>query len=139
MLPLFCLAAVVANQAVFRLGAMSPLWAIVLLLTIGALYWLAPEFANPTAAMTREPFELKNGLIALVILAPLLADLVIGWNREFPFSGDSYFHVGQSYRTAFWWLSPVHSANVPVPTLDDVKHLISRPVALLESRIACSS
>jgi hypothetical protein len=134
VLPLFCLAAVVANQSVFRLGAMSSLWTIVLLLTIGALYWFAPDFEKPTGLTAREPLQITNVLIALLALAPLLADLVIGWNREFPFSGDSYFHVGQSYRMAFWWLSPVGSDVVKVPTLDDIHKLMSRPVALLGSR-----
>ena len=49
VLPLFCLAAVIANQAIFRLGAMSPLWTVVLVLAIAALYWFAPEFDQPEA------------------------------------------------------------------------------------------
>lgn len=133
-LPLFCLAAVVANQSVFRLGALSPAWAVILLLTIGALCWFAPDFEMPKLT-PREPLRSMNVLVALLALAPLLANLVIGWNREFPFSGDSYFHVGQSFRMAFWWLSPVASAVVKVPTLDDVRHLASKPLALLGSRI----
>jgi hypothetical protein len=134
VLPLFCLAAVVANQAVFRFGAMSPIWVCVLLLTIGALYWVAPDFTNPGKASPREPLRLANVLIALLVLAPLLADLAIGWNREFPFSGDTWFHVGQSYRMAYWWLSPVASAPVNLPTLDDVRGLLGHPLLLLSSR-----
>ncbi len=53
-----------------------------------------------------------------------------------PYSGDAYFHVGQSYRIAFWWLSPVASAVVKVPTLDDVRHhLVAKPFDLLGARI----
>jgi hypothetical protein len=135
VLPLFCLAAVVANQAVFRFGAMSPLWVLVLLLTVGALYWVAPDVTHPEKAAARESLRPANVLIAILALAPLLADLAIGWNREFPFSGDTWFHVGQSYRMAYWWLSPVHSGNVSLPSLDDVRHLTSRPFAALGSRI----
>ena len=122
MLPLFCLAAVVANQAVFRFGAMSPLWMFVLLLTIGALYWVAPDFTNPGKATARELPSVGECADRDSLPWHLcLRILSIGWNREFPFSGDTWFHVGQSYRMAFWWLSPVHSAAVPVPSLDDVR------------------
>ncbi len=134
-LPLFCLGAVVANQSVFRLGAMSPLWTVLLLLTVGALAWLAPDFETSAGAGACGPLHITHVLIALVALAPLLADLAIGWDREFPFSGDSYFHVGQSYRVAFWWLSSVHSPVVKVPTLDDVRRLLGHPVRLLGARI----
>ena len=134
VLPFYVLATVVANQAVFRLGAMSPLWTLLLLLTIGALCWLAPDFKSPVDAASRPPFRPVNLLIAILILAPLLADLAIGWNREFPYSGDSWFHVGQSYRMAYWWLSPVASAVVKLPTLDDVRGLLSHPISLLYSR-----
>jgi hypothetical protein len=133
-LPFFVLGAVVANQAMFRLGAMSPIWPLGLLLTIVLLYVFAPGMP-PLVSQARAPLKPSNGLIGLVILAPLLADLIIGWNREFPFSGDTWFHVGQSYRMAFWWLSPVGSAAVKVPTLDDVRRLSGNPLALLGSRI----
>jgi len=138
-LPLFCLGAVVANQSVFRLGAMSPLWTGALLLTIGVAAWLLPDFAARTGASDRQPFGPANLLIALIALAPLLADLGIGWNRDFPFSGDTWFHVGQSYRMAFWWLSPVASPVVKVPTLDDVRGLVSHPSSLLVSRVVALS
>jgi hypothetical protein len=132
-LPLFCLAAVVANQAVFRLGVMSALWTVALLLTLAGLYWFAADIT--TSADARAPLRATNLLVAALALAPLCADLAIGWNREFPFSGDSYFHVGQSFRIAFWWLSPVASAVVKVPTLDDVRNLLARPWLLLVSRV----
>ena len=133
LLPLFCLGAAVANQGLFRLGAMSSAWTAIFLLTIAALYVLAPQF--DALPINREPLRLQNLAIGALVLAPLIASFVIGWNREFPFSGDTYFHVGQSYRIAFWWLSPVASAVVKVPTLDDVHHLVSRPLALLTSRL----
>jgi hypothetical protein len=133
-LPLFCLAAVTANQSVFRLGAMSPLWPIALALAIGALAWFAPDFMMPEKR-ARDRLHVINVLIGLVALAPLLTDFAIGWRREFPFSGDSWFHVGQSYRMAFWWLSPVASAVVKAPTLDDVRGLLARPLLLMTSRV----
>jgi hypothetical protein len=134
VLPFFCLGAVVANQSVFRLGAMSPMWVLGLALVIGALAWFAADFPMP-AESARDPIRAVNVLIGLIALAPLAADFLLGWRREFPFSGDSWFHVGQSYRMALWWLSPVHSAAVKVPGLDDVRSLLLRPLMLLISRV----
>jgi hypothetical protein len=63
----------------------------------------------------------------------------LGVNRDFPFSGDHYFQVGQAYRIAFWWLSAPASAVVRVPTLDDVTGLIRHPAAVLMSRAALAA
>ena len=106
-----------------------------LVFTVAALYWLAPDFEGPPVAPQRAPLRAANALVALAVLAPLIADLVLGWNREFPFSGNSYFQVGQSYRIAFWWLSPIASPVVKVPTLEDVRNFLRNPLALLASQI----
>jgi hypothetical protein len=135
VLPLFCLAAVVANQAIFRLGAMPPVWALILLLTLALLYQLVPQFDATMIGFPPKHLTAASVAIGLLALAPVFADLIIGWNREFPYSGDAYFHVGQSYRIALWWLSPVASVVVKVPTLDDVRHLVAHPLGFFRARI----
>jgi len=134
-LSFFCLGTVVFNHSLFRFGAMSRLWPVLLLLTIAAIAILVPQFKVTSEGPKHQLLTFANMAIGLAILAPLIFGLVLGWNREFPFSGDSYFHVGQSYRMAFWWLSPIGTSPLKVPMLDDVRTLIAKPIALLGSRV----
>jgi len=130
--PLFCLAAMAANQSIFRLGAMPFAVAVLAIAAVAAVAIMAPD-VRPEAPH-RERFGWLNLLLGAVILAPLLASFALGVDRDFPFSGDHYFHVGQAYRIAFWWLSPPGSAVVRVPTLEDVSALLKHPIGLAMSR-----
>lgn len=130
--PLFCVAAVAANQAAFRLGSLPFTVAVLLIAVVGAIAIMAPDVVRP--APERDRFGWFNLLFGVVILAPLLTTFALGFNRDFPFSGDHYFHVGQAYRIAFWWLSPPASPVVRVPTLDDVSLLLRQPAGLAMSR-----
>jgi hypothetical protein len=130
--PFFLLIAVVANQSVFRLGALPLGWAVLLVASVAFVAWAAPDVR--LGAMRRRRLNGWNVVPGAVIVAPLLGTFVLGWNRDFPFSGDHYFHVGQAYRIAYWWMSPPASATVRVPTLDDVHSLLHHPARLLLSR-----
>ena len=129
-----CLALCIANFAIFRLGALPLTWSVLVIAAVLVVAVLAPSLD-----LGREAAHRPTGLsiaIGLVLLAPLVASLILGWNREFPYSGDHYFQLGQTYRIAFWWLTPPGSPVVRVPTMDDVRQLISHPAAMLWSRAA---
>ena len=132
--PLFCVFAVVINQSIFRLGAMPLYWAALFVAAVALVAVAASDIR--LAAATRAPWHWTGVLLGGVIVAPLLITFAIGWNRDFPFSGDHYFHVGQAYRLAFWWLSPPVSPPFRVPTLDDVRSLVQHPAGLVGSRAA---
>ena len=132
--PLFCVAAVAANQAVFRLGSLPFAAALLLIAVVASVAVMAPDVAP--SGPERDRFRWFNLLLGIVILAPLLTTFALGFDRDFPFSGDHYFHVGQAYRIAFWWLSPPASPVVRVPTLDDVSQLLRHPAGLATSRAA---
>lgn len=133
VLPFFVLAALVVNHALFRLGALAWPWTALVVVVVLSLALM--NIRAPLAAPSRELWRRSNALIGIIILAPLAASLLLGWNREFPFSGDSYFHVGQNARLAFWWLSPAGTAAAKVPNLDDVRRLASAPLMLLQARL----
>ena len=135
--PLFCIAAVAANQSVFRVGDLPLVVAASLVVAVAAIALMAPDVS--TGAPPREPLRWFNAVLGAVIVAPLIVTFAFGINRDFPFSGDHYFHVGQAYRIAFWWLSPPASAVVHVPTLDDVAALLRHPAGLLLSRAALTT
>lgn len=130
---LFCVAAVVVNQSVFRLGALPLAWSVLFVAAVAFVAVTAPDIR--LSSMSRERLQGLNVLLGAVIVAPLIVTLALGWDRDFPFSGDHYFHVGQTYRMAFWWLNPPGSAVVRVPTLDDVQALLRQPFSLVLSRI----
>ena len=132
--PFFLLAAVVANQSVFRLGALPFVWAALLVAGIAFVALAAPDVR--LGAGRRDRLRWWNVLLGGVIVAPLVVTFALGWNRDFPFSGDHYFHVGQAYRIAYWWMSPPASATLRVPTLDDVRPLLHHPARILLSRAA---
>ena len=134
LLPFFCAVAVVGNHAIFHLGSMPFVWTLLLVLTVVLLAIMAPQFDVANKAF-RWPALINVG-IGITVLAPLLAALGLSWNREFPFSGDHYFHVGQAYRIAFWWLSSPGSDVVKVPSIEDVRNLFASPQRLLWSRAA---
>ena len=129
----FCLGAVAANQSLFRLGAMSPGWALGLAVTVASVVFMAPHVRLQGERGPGWP-RLWSVVIGLSLLVPLFMSFALSANREFPFSGDAYFHMGQSYRMAYWWLSPVASAVAKLPTIDDVRHLLDRPWVILWSR-----
>lgn len=131
--PLFCVAAVVLNQSVFRLGAMPLAWAALFIAAVAIVAFAVPDIR--LGAVPRARLHSLNVLIGCVIVAPLIVTFAIGWNRDFPFSGDHYFQVGQAYRMLFWWLSPPASPIVRVPTLEDVQSLLRHPAGLVLSRV----
>jgi hypothetical protein len=132
-----CLACLVFNHAAFRLGAMPVAWALLLLAVIVVVALTAGD-VTPAGGITRPPLGASNVAIGLLLLLPLLLSLLLGLNREFPFSGDPSFHLKQAIYTAFWWLSPV--ATPPIGMLgrelnvDMVRDLAARPWLLLEAR-----
>lgn len=130
--PLFCVAAVVINHSVFRLGAMPLAWAVLFVGAVALTAMTAPDVPLRPARMDR--LRWSNALLGILIVAPLIVTFAIGWDRDFPFSGDHYFHVGQAYRFAFWWLSPFASTPVRAPAMDDVRALLQHPGQLLLSR-----
>jgi hypothetical protein len=132
----FCLAAVVLNHSIFRLGAMPLAWAILLIVAIAALAIVAPNIrlrAGPAGPLTR-----SGMLIGALALTPILASVVLGWNREFSFGGDQSFHLKQAIYMAFWWLSPVGSTPVGILgralDVDAVRAVLTHPGELLRSR-----
>jgi hypothetical protein len=131
--PLFCVGIAVLNGAVFRLGAMPLAWALLFAAAVAVVALAAPDLR-----MLTPPGRLRGWNVALgvLVLAPLVVTFALGWNRDFPFSGDSYFHMGQGARIAYWWLSPAGSATVRVPSPDDVRALFGHPFGLTVSRIA---
>lgn len=130
--PFLLLALVTANQSVFRLGALPFGWTVLLVAGIAFVAVAAPDVR--LGAGRRDHLRWWNVLLGGAIVAPLLVTFALGWNRDFPFSGDHYFHVGQAYRIAYWWMSPPASATVRVPTLEDVISLLQHPAGLLLSR-----
>jgi hypothetical protein len=99
----FCLVALAANHAVFRLGALSPLWAAATVLVLAAVVLLAPNL-DFAAAPTGRPQLWQVG-IGLVAVLPVLASLLLGWNREYPYSGDQSFHLKHIFYLLHWWAS----------------------------------
>ncbi|MFN3656960.1 MAG: hypothetical protein ACK4UO_06870 [Pseudolabrys sp.] len=129
--PLFCVVAVVVNHAAFRLGALPAVWTGLFVLAVAACAVAAPQVRLGSG---RTRLAWPSVVAGLVVLAPLSINLALSWNRDFPFSGDHYFHAGQAYRMAFWWMSPLGSEAVRTPTLDDVRALLRHPASLLLSR-----
>src|ERR1700688_4544762 len=89
----FCLAALVANHSIFRLGAMPLIWPVLIVLALGAIILLAP---NIDLRVRLDRFRVGHALVGGLILLPVIASLVLGWQREFPFSGDQSFHLKQA-------------------------------------------
>lgn len=132
---LLCLVAVAVNHSVFRLGAMP--WAgFLLAVAIIAIAVFAPSIERPRDRL--EPFRWWNAGIGLVLLAPLFASLILGWRREFPFSGDQLFHVKQMFYMAFWWAQPPGTPPVGISggalDVDALVSLMKAPWRLLWSR-----
>lgn len=130
--PLFCVAAAAVNHAVFRLGAMSTLWPAVLVLSVALIAMLAPHV--DIASAERQSLKWFNVALGLVVVAPLIVVFAISVDRDFPFSGDHYGHVGQVFRLGFWWLSEVGSPVMRLPSFDDASALLHQPSRLLFSR-----
>lgn len=130
--PFFLLIAVVANQSVFRLGPLPRVWAVLLVASVVLVTLMAPKVR--LGAPRRVRLRGWNVLLGAIVVAPLMVTFGLGWNRDFPFSGDHYFHIGQAYRIAYWWMSPPASPTVRVPTLEDVRLLLAHPARLLFSR-----
>jgi hypothetical protein len=132
----YVLALAVANHSVFRLGALSIFWTIALIAVVAAVVVSAPSLKLQNEAI--RPPQPLNLLIGAVALAPLAASVILGWHREFPFSGDQGFHLKQTLYMAFWWLSPAGSAPLDilgrVLSEDSVRQLLAQPLHLLASR-----
>ncbi len=130
-----CLAMAVLNHSIFALGRLSWIWAAILVATVALVAFAAHDVRLRNPAAQIRPIHWTHALIGLLVAAPVVASLILGWRREFPFSGDHYFHVGQSYRMAFWWLSPVASLVLKVPALDDLRQLLAHPAGLITGRL----
>jgi hypothetical protein len=82
----------------------------------------------------------RHVAIGLVAVAPILASLVLGWNREYPFGGDQSFHLKHVFYLLHWWASapgapPVHD----FPGAGDLRpehfrQLLAKPWQLLWCR-----
>lgn len=135
-----CLLAVAANHSLFRLGSLPWGWTIALAAVIAVTSALAPHLARPGKIEARP--SLSNWAIGIVLVAPVVLSFVLGFGREFPFSGDQSFHIKQAYYLGFWWLSPPGSEPLPIlgralnegPAQDLIAHpwhvLMSRAVLL---------
>ncbi len=135
---LFLISAIVANHAVFRLGAMSFVWIPILLIVIAAVSLNTPHLEIPGPQRPR--LDRWNVVIGLVIALPALASLILGWDREFPFSGDQSFHVKQIYYMSYWWAQPIGTPSVGIlgRTLgyEEFYGLLAHPARMLWSRAA---
>ncbi len=133
---LFFVTALVANHSVFRLGAMSPAWIFLLLVAVISVAILVPHLDIP--GTVRAPLNRLSVLIGLAIGAPAAASLLLGWNREFPFSGDQSSHVKQAFYMAYWWSQPIGTPAVGIlgRTLgfEALYELLAKPWQLLWSR-----
>lgn len=133
----FCLIALIASNSIFRLGAMPLTWALAVVTTIACVSVLAPqlELGGRPPRLTR-----WNIVIGAVALLPISASLLLGWNREFAFSGDQSFHIKQAYYMGFWWASSPTSPPIGILgrqlSLETIQALLDRPWHLLWSRAA---
>jgi hypothetical protein len=132
---LFLIGALVANHAIFRLGAMQ-IWIPAVLMAVALIALFIPQLDIPGSA--RLSLGASNIAIGLIIALPSLASIALGWNREFPFSGDQLFHVKQIYYLSYWWAQPVGSPSVGLLgqtlNLGDFHQVIAHPLRLLWSR-----
>ncbi|MBV9557123.1 MAG: hypothetical protein JO254_08570, partial [Pseudolabrys sp.] len=133
---LLCLALIVANHSIFRLGTLSLVWALALLAVIAAVVILCPSIDLKAPAI--RALRPTNVLIGSIIVVPLAASIVLGWNREFPFHGDHNFHIRQTIYFAHWWISPIAAAPLEVMPRalieNSFRALLSNPLQLLTSR-----
>lgn len=139
LLPVFfCVATLTANHAIFRLGALPWTWTAATLAALVLVALLAPHLVLRGGYPGRPAAE--SWMIGIVALAPVLMSLLLGINRDFPFSGDHSFHIKQTLYLAFWWLSPPATPPLPIVghelSADAVRALAARPYLLLVSRAA---
>src|SRR5262249_7566810 len=80
-----CVAALAATHAMFRLGALPHLWTVATIGVVALVAWLAPYLDLRSAE--REPPTRLNWLVGVIVVAPGLLSLILGVNRDFPFSG----------------------------------------------------
>jgi hypothetical protein len=132
----FCLVTLVANHSIFRLGAMPIVWVPLLVLSFVVIVVLAPNM--DLRGSTAGPLRLWHAAIGGLVLLPVIASLVLGWRREFPYSGDQSFHLKQVLYMAYWWASAPGSTPVGIlgHTLDmaSFQQLLARPWQLAWSR-----
>jgi hypothetical protein len=133
----FCLAAMIANHSIFRLGAMPLAWALTVVVVISLIAILVPQLELPGR---RHPLNRWNIAIGLVALMPITASLLLGWNREFAFSGDQSFHIKQAYYMGYWWALPPGSPPTGILGrtlgLETIRELLARPWQIFWSRAA---
>jgi hypothetical protein len=130
----------IANDSIFRLGAMPFAWSFTVILVVTVIAILAPHLAPP-GNLTRPTFW--NVAIGLMALLPVIASLALGWNREFAFSGDQGLHVKLAYYFGYWWALPPGTPAVGILgrtlSLADFHEILARPWQLLWSRAALLS
>jgi hypothetical protein len=133
----FCLAAIVANHSLFRLGEMSWAWAVTIVVVISLIAGLAPQLEFPGRIPRINRWNVAIGMVALL---PVAASLLLGWNREFPFSGDQELHVKQAYYLGYWWALPPATPPTGLAgrmlSIDTIHALLARPWQMLWSRAA---
>jgi hypothetical protein len=131
--PYFCLAMLIANHSIFRLGALPEFWAVITIATIAIITFCTPN--TQTFGYRVGKPDLKNIAIGCIVVTPALASLLFGWNREFPFSGDHAFHIRRTLQILMWWLwSP---ARMPEALQErHVQELINHPQMVIWSRAA---
>ena len=123
---LLCL---VLSHAAFALSSARPLfWLLFAALLAYGLAGAGPPARTllPAPPAVRPPRALA-ALIGLAIALPVLLYLAASWQEELPLRGDHEYHIGISYRTAFFWASP---AGSPIPA-----HMAgARPAPALTTR-----
>jgi len=127
----------IANDSIFRLGAMPFAWSFTVIFVVTVIAILAPHLAPP-GNLTRPTFW--NVAIGLMALLPVISSLALGWNREFAFSGDQGLHVKLAYYFGYWWALPpgTPAAGILGRTLSlaNFHEIFARPWQLLWSRAA---
>src|SRR6476661_6592729 len=98
----FCLAMLIANHSIFRLGALPVFWSVITIATIAIITFCTPN-TQVFVHKVGKP-DLKNIAIGCIIVTPAVASLLLGWNREFPFGGDHAFHIRRTLQILMWWL-----------------------------------
>jgi len=127
----------IANHSIFRLGAMPLAWTLTAVVVISLIAILVPHLELPGRL---HPLNRWNIAIGLVALMPITASLLLGWNREFAFSGDQPFHIKQAYYMGYWWALPPCTPPTGILgrtlSLETFRELLARPWQIFWSRAA---
>ena len=135
---LFCLSAIVINNSIFRLGWLGPVWTASIVLVLAAITLLAPRLDVSAEKPGRLTYP--HAALGLVAVAPVLASLLLGWNREYPYGGDQSFHLKHIFYLLNWWASSPGTPSVhDFPGSGDLRpehfqHILAKPWHLLWCR-----